>query len=160
MEFIVKKIALSILLALSLHANNNQKMAEASSLVVNHQEKKGFEIFLKLAQEGNPKAQEIVGNMYLSGMGTSQSDKKAIYWLEKSAQQGDVKSQHSLGLIYREYKNFNQAMFWFKKSADQNNGDSQYELAKIYRLGQGVAQNFEEAFKWYLKAAKANNGDA
>ena len=68
--------------------------------------------------------QSKIGDMYLKGKGITQSDAKAVEWLNKAANQGDAAAQYSLGVIYAEGKGIPQdntkAFEWTQKSANQS----------------------------------------
>ena len=55
-----------------------------------------------LAEQGNAKAQYLVGASYLGGFGVLQDYKKAFEWYQKAANQGNVDAQNGLGRIYLE----------------------------------------------------------
>jgi TPR repeat protein len=53
-----------------------------------------------LAEQGNPEAQFILGQMYNTGRGVSQDHAEAVKWYRRAAEQGDVLSQAVLGAMY------------------------------------------------------------
>jgi TPR repeat protein len=58
-------------------------------------------ILLKpLAEEGNPEAQCILGNIYHLGLGVNHNIKEAIKWYQKSAKQGYLIAENNLKTIY------------------------------------------------------------
>lgn len=59
-----------------------------------------FEETLKLAEEGNDKAQFNVAIMYEEGDGVQKNDAEAIKWYEKVASLGDAVSQSKVGAAY------------------------------------------------------------
>jgi TPR repeat protein len=52
--------------------------------------KETFNWFKKAAQQGDAKAQNILGLMYANGEGVEQNHKEALNWLKKSAEQGNA----------------------------------------------------------------------
>ncbi|MGI0479462.1 tetratricopeptide repeat protein [Geminocystis sp. CENA526] len=58
-------------------------------------------ILLKpLAEEGNPEAQCILGNIYHLGLGVNPNTQKAVKWYKKSAKQGYLIAKNNLKTIY------------------------------------------------------------
>ena len=53
-----------------------------------------------LAQQGDARAQLLLGAMYRKGEGVLQDDKAAVKWFTLAAQQGDAKAQVNLGVMY------------------------------------------------------------
>lgn len=60
-----------------------------------------LEIFKRLAEGGNPKAQYQLGNMYLHGLGVSKDAAKAASWLQRAADAQVAQAQHNLGVMYQ-----------------------------------------------------------
>jgi hypothetical protein len=55
-----------------------------------------FEEFLRLAEQGDAKAQYNLGVMYRKGHGVPQNDAEAVKWYRKSAKQGDAEAKSLL----------------------------------------------------------------
>ena len=58
------------------------------------------DIFLPLAEHGDPRAQTYLGVMYLRGQGVPQNFRVAAYWLHLAAEAGLPAAQYFLGLMY------------------------------------------------------------
>ena len=56
--------------------------------------------FRKLAEQGNPSAQVLLGNAYIKGDGVTQDKREAVRWWRKAAEQGNARAQVSLGRAY------------------------------------------------------------
>jgi len=124
---------------------------------------KAFPIFLKLAEEGNPKAQGTVARMYGNGWGTQASDKEAYYWATRGAQKNDPASQHVLGYINWHglagfKKNPDHAIEWLEKSATNGHQGSFRLLAEIYEESSQLPNNLKKSFDWTMKAALSGDG--
>ena len=57
-----------------------------------------YQAQLGLAQQGNPRAQYFLGEMYEQGLGTKQDTAEAFKWYNKAAQSGDVLAQRKLSM--------------------------------------------------------------
>lgn len=132
--------------------------------------------FQPLADQGQPYAQYMLGEMYVNGQGLARDYKKAVEWLLKSAEQGFADSQLKLGEMSAKGigldVNHEEAAKWYGLAASHSDVDgyfretaekglvaSQLKLAKMYADGQGVPQSYEQAAKWYHLAAD-NQKDA
>ena len=119
---------------------------------------KAFRLLKPYADEGNAKAQNIIGQLYQYGLGVKQDLPKAVILHKLSAEQGDKYSQYSLGQLYQNGQGVKQDYIesarMYKLSAEQGHRISQYHLGQIYQNGQGVKQDYLKAIKWILQASK------
>jgi TPR repeat protein len=58
------------------------------------------QIFIPLAERGDPAAQAYLGFMFETGRGVPQNYTEAAMWYRRAAEQGDSLAQYSLGLLY------------------------------------------------------------
>ena len=58
------------------------------------------QIFVPLAERGDPAAQTYLGFMFEAGRGVPQNYTEAAMWYRRAAEQGDSLAQYSLGLLY------------------------------------------------------------
>jgi uncharacterized protein len=116
------------------------------------------------AQRGDPKAQGELGLLYEKGLGTTQDEKKAAYWLTEAAQKGDADSQNNLGYLYFNghgvAQDYAQALKWFQKAADQGLASAQSNLGLIYGAGLGLSKDYPKALECFKKAAGQDDLDA
>lgn len=63
---------------------------------------KAFEMFKKLADQGDAEGQCALGLMYREGEGVAQDYKEAIKWFRKAADQGCSNAQVDLGTMYEK----------------------------------------------------------
>jgi hypothetical protein len=121
----------------------------------------GFEMALKLAEQGDAKAQYKLGYFYNAGYGVPENYAEAVKWYRKAAVQGHADAQFSLGFMYNVGrgvpKNDTEAVKWWRKAAEQGLAPAQLNLGDMYRDGYGVPKNDVEAVKWYRKAAEQGN---
>lgn len=116
-----------------------------------------------LAEQGYPKAQYNLGELYYFGEGTLMDKKQAFFWIKKSAEQGYAAAQYNLGVMYDEGKgtliNKKQAFYWYSKSAEQGNTAALFNLGVMYNHGEGTLINKKQAAK-YIKLAYENSTEA
>ncbi|MBR1657150.1 MAG: sel1 repeat family protein [Synergistaceae bacterium] len=67
------------------------------------------------AENGDPKAQNVMGTYYESGNGVEKDYMKAIYWYTKSAEQGNSNAQYHLAVLYNKVEdNPLKSYYWFE----------------------------------------------
>lgn len=123
-----------------------------------------FKRELPKAEQGDPKAQYAVGEMYEKGKGTAKDEGKAFDWYWKAANKNNKKAAYKVGLFHyngivvkRDYK---KAHTWFTKSAEKDYVRAQYYLGELYEHGRGVSKNNKTALEWYKRALAGGYGAA
>ena len=78
---------------------------------------------LRLAEQGNGKAQYVLGAIYYAGKGVKKDYKKAVKWTRLAAEQGNSKGQYNLGSLYLNgrgvRKDYIKAYMWVSLSGMQ-----------------------------------------
>jgi len=120
-----------------------------------------------IAEEGNVRAQAILGDIYLWNSiprGSSAESKyaNALKWLTVASENGVPDSQLNLGIMYKNGDGVKQdtskAIYWMERSAEQGFIPAQQLLGFAYRYGSWISTDYKKAFKWFSRAA--NQGDA
>jgi TPR repeat protein len=65
--------------------------------------KEAVKLFRKAADQGNAKAQSVLGTMYTEGQGAKQDLKKAVKWFQRAADQGHAYAQINLDIVLNHY---------------------------------------------------------
>ena len=95
------------------------------------------ELWLPLAEKGEPRSQFFMGFMHDMGFGVPEDDKKAIKWYKLAAEQGDSRAQLFTGFMH----DFGQgvpeddkkAIKWYQLAVEQGYAEAKiniYNLAK------------------------------
>ncbi len=118
------------------------------------------EALLRLANSGNLRAQNAVGNMYNYGQGIETNPELANTWYRKSAEGGFVLAQfaYAYNLYYGigGAKNEPLAAEYFRRCAEQGHPLGMNNFALMIERGLGVARaDRTMAYEWYKKAAEA-----
>jgi TPR repeat protein len=136
---------------IAMEAYNRKDYATASQL------------FRPLAEQGDPKAQAVLGLMYMRGQGVPHDDLEAADWFRKAAEQGDSTGEAWLGFSY--FVGFGgvpedraEALRWYRKAAKQGNANGEEGLGTMFAAGLIVRHDDEQAAMWFRKAAE--QGDA
>ncbi len=111
-----------------------------------------------LAENGDAKAQALLGEIYDSGKGVPLSHTEAASWYRKAAEQGDATAQTALGVMYENGvgvpQDNKEAVSWYQKAAEQGSPEAQYILGGLYKRGQGLLPaDLVQAHKWFNLAA-------
>ena len=116
------------------------------------------------AEQGNARAQLMLGDCYYRGDGVAKDSVEAVKWFRKAAAQGDASAQSYLGVCYGSgegvEKDSVEAVKWLRKAVAQGDAHAQYNLGVCYENGDGVAKDSVEAVKWYRKAVAQGDADA
>jgi hypothetical protein len=117
-----------------------------------------FKSTLQLANQGDPKAQNYLGEMYFNGIEVKQDSVEALRLFKLAAAQGNPDAQYQIGLMYRTGKGVSQdnveAVKWYQLSAAKGDAMAQHNLGFMYSQGLGVTQNTKKAEYFYLLAAE------
>ena len=153
-------MVVSVLLAfilLAVSAVGAQTFEEASAEYNRGDYAVAFESFRTFAEQGDARAQFVLGTMYADGKGVPQDDAEAVRWYRRAAEQGDARAQVSLGYMYVQGRgvsqDYTEALRWFRQAAEQGDARAQIKLGAMYALGQGVPQDHVQAHKWFNLAA-------
>src|SRR5215831_5119086 len=113
--------------------------------------------WLPLAQQGDARAQFLLGALYAQGHGVPQDYGAAAQWFRQAAEQGHVGAQYNLGVRYHEGRGVprdpSKAVEWFRRAAQQGFARAQYNLGVLYANGDGVPRDASQAAQWFRRAA-------
>jgi TPR repeat protein len=118
-------------------------------------------LWLPMAQQGDPSAQNNVAQMYAQGHGVTQDYAQALHWWRKAASSGLVDAENSIGFSYHEgigvAQDFTEAANWYRRAAEKGHALAQANLGAAYGSGQGVPQDWTQSTYWYSKSAAQGN---
>lgn len=131
-------------------------------------EVKSFQRIKVFADNGQARAQHIIGTLYSKGSGVAQDHVQAVYWYRKSADQGDMLGLSALGFCYLRgegvEKNLIEAYAYLKLAGSmfkKSFNDIEASMAPEQKL---LAEARTKALFYELSAklikAKADLGDA
>jgi len=114
---------------------------------------------IQAAIDGNPEAQNQLGDIYREGAASSQDLKKALFWYRRAADGGDPHGQNNVGSMHLNglgtASNPEEAVKFYRLAAEQGLPTAQYNLGVRYREGEGIPLDLPEAAKWLRLAAEA-----
>jgi TPR repeat protein len=111
---------------------------------------------------GDPDAQNMLAELYLSGKYPDEDGKRAVHWIRLAAEQGIASAQSNYGVALQRGLggieiNNEEAVEWFRKAADQDFADAQLNLGLAYSAGRGVERDIPVATIWFRKAAESGS---
>ena len=114
------------------------------------------------AEDGDGKAQFLLGRIYMAGLVVSQDYQQAAKWYERAAKQGLAEAQFRMGFLYEQGKgvprDHARALDYYRSAAEQGHTAAANNLATLCLHGQGARKNIGTALKWYQFSAE--HGDA
>ena len=121
-------------------------------------------LFRPLAEQGNARAQTLLGLMYEDGQGVPKNFAQAAKWYQRASEQDFAMAQNNLGLMYLNGegvpKDPAQAAKWYFRAAKLGLAEAQTSLGYMYYFGQGVPKDFAQSAKWYRRAAEQGSAPA
>ncbi len=116
-----------------------------------------FELFGVSAKSGDPRAQDMLGRMYLEGQGVEANPNIAAVWFGEATAQGFAEGQYNLGDLYRTGRGVAQddseAVVWYGRAAEQGLAVAQQSLGLMLSLGRGGPVDMDGARAWFRRAA-------
>lgn len=102
-----------------------------------------IQYFERSAEQGNTKAQYLLGTMYRVGIGVEPDEYKGFDWCERAAKEGHLEAQFQVGLMYLEgegvTQNDEKAMEWIWNASDRGYPQAievlQYILENDFGMG-------------------------
>jgi len=115
------------------------------------------------ANAGEAESQNGLGMLYLYGLGTLKSHKKAMEWFKKSSQQGNGWAAQSIGVMYATgkgvTKSMRQASYWMELAAERDIDLAKYRIGLMYAKGEGVKESETKAEYWLGLAYDSEDED-
>ena len=88
--------------------------------------------YRKAAEQGDAKAQLLLGACYAKGDGVTKNLAEAVKWYRKAAEQGVAGAQFMLGFCYAKgdgvTKDLAEAVKWYRKAAQQGHQEAKVKL--------------------------------
>lgn len=121
-------------------------------------------ILKPLAENGDSRAQIMLGLMYDYGHGVPETPAESLKWYRMAAEQGAPLAQHDVGVKYSLGKgvrqNYPEAARWWQKAAAAGVPDSQFNLGLMYYRGTGLERDYNRAAEWFEQAATQGHARA
>ena len=116
-----------------------------------------------LAEQGNARAQYLMGSIALQGASPGQTDEAgAIAWYRKAAAQGSAEAQRDLAFLLLSDKppRTADAIVLYRQAAEAGDAEAAYQMGVLYDRGQGVRPDAAQRNGWWERAAQKNYAPA
>ena len=114
-----------------------------------------------LAEQDDPHAQLLMGQLYRDGPLLIPDSQKAKDWFTRSARQGLPEAQYALGKLLLsddwEVRDPDEGIRWLKKAAAQDNSWAAYRLGTLYLRGEIVPKDVPGAVEYLTASAEQGN---
>ena len=118
----------------------------------------------KRAQQNDPAAMTLLGELYAQGQGVARDDGKAAQWYKLAAAQSDRNAIFALAMFNFEgrggAKNPDEGARLLESAANLGHAAAAYDLGLLYLTGDQLPQNLSRAAELFRKAAAAGNPEA
>lgn len=111
-----------------------------------------------VAEDGDPKAQYVLGVMFVQGLGIARQPDLGVTWLRKAALQDHVDAQLELARMYENGDGVPgddaEMAKWYRRAAAQGDVGAQLFVADLYVRGRGLQRDLVRAYMWYEIAGR------
>ena len=108
---------------------------------------------LRLAEQGDAKAQLHVAGLYRTGRGVARDEAASLRWYREAAENGLAEAQFELAKAYDTAiggpRDPFEAVRWYRLAAQQGFGKAQYNLGSMHGNGEGVPKDYAKAYMWF-----------
>ena len=115
----------------------------------------------KLAEEGDPYAQYLMGKLCRDGPVMTPDWVNARHWFAQAAEQGLIAAQYALGKLYLsddiEVRDPTEGLYWLEVASENGSHYAAYRLGKEHLKGEVTEKNIGKALSYFSNAAKAGN---
>jgi len=125
---------------------------KAEVLFEDDKPQEAYNILKKLAEQGDAKSQNSLGNGYEYGFWGEVDLKQAEHWYRKAADQNYIKGIHNLGVSIFLQKRYKDALPYFEKAASMNHADSINMLGVYHQEGIVFEQDHKKALEYFSRA--------
>jgi uncharacterized protein len=118
----------------------------------------------KRAQQDDPAAMTLLGEIYAQGLGVGRDDSKAAQWYKMAAAKGDRDALFALAMFNFQgraaTRNLEEAARLLDAAAKLGHAGAAYDLGLLYLQGQQFPQDFKRAGELFAAAAQGGNSEA
>ncbi|MBF0425148.1 MAG: sel1 repeat family protein [Magnetococcales bacterium] len=137
-----------------------KEFQEAAVALKNGYASMAYDLFLRIAEKGDPRAQFLVGRLLEDGRGVPREPEQSAQWYRRAATQGHTEAQVRLGFLYLGGgvipRNDAEALRWFRLAAEQGGHSmAQAYLCSLYAEGGSTLPADKKlSMEWCQRAAE------
>lgn len=118
-------------------------------------------IWTPLAEQGQPRAQALMGWSHEVGQGSEQDMDRAIRLYRQAAQAGDAFGQYRLGEVYLRgagvKRDLHEAFRWMQLAARNGDAPAMLKVGILHLMGVNGRVELAEAKQWLYQASQKGN---
>ncbi|MFM4757830.1 tetratricopeptide repeat protein [Aeromonas caviae] len=118
-------------------------------------------IWAPLAEQGQPRAQALMGWSHEVGQGSEQDMDRAIRLYRQAAQAGDAFGQYRLGEVYLRgagvKRDLHEAFRWMQLAARNGDAPAMLKVGILHLMGVNGRVELAEAKQWLYQASQKGN---
>lgn len=137
--------------------DKNAPYYAAERLIKAGKDAEAFELYRKLASEGDPNCQVFVGWMLSEGLGTPQNLPEAFRWYKQAASVGSARGAFACANYLLLQKKYDEALPYLRDAARSNFSPAVLWLGLCYLYGRGVNQDAQKGRRLIEDAARLGN---
>lgn len=149
----MNRIALALILVVALAAPASASLQAGLESFERGDYEQAEQELKPIADQGDPRAQYILGIMYLNSFVDAPSSGAAASLIRKAAEQDYLQAQTELARMYRVgdgvQQDYAEMAAWYRRAAEQGDVGAQLFLADSYAYGYGVEPDLVLAYMWY-----------
>ena len=137
--------------------DKNRPYHEAERLLKIGRDRDAFDLYLKLASDGDPNCQAFLGWMYSEGIGTPRDSVEALRWFRQAASLGSARGAYHCANFLLAQKNYVEAMPYLRDAARLGFSPAVLRLGLCHLKGSGVEQDVPKGLRLVEDAARLGN---
>jgi len=115
----------------------------------------------RLAEQGDPHVQFLMGQLYRDGPLLIPDSQKARRWFTQAADAGLPEARYALGKLLLsddpEIRDPDEGIHWLKRAAESGSHFAAYRLGREYFKGEAIWKDAAKAAEWFTQSAEAGN---
>ena len=133
---------------------------KAEDLFEQDKYEEAYKILKQLADKGDAKSQNSLGNGYEYGFWGDINLEQAKHWYTKAANQQYAGGIHNLGMLEFKQGHYKQALPYFEKGANLKSSESMTLLGAYYSEGIVFEKDYKKALEYFIKALDIDKNNA
>lgn len=117
-----------------------------------------------LTKNSTPAAQNLLGSLYVNGVGVGRNPKVGLKYYLKAAESGESAAMYNIGTLYERglgvEHDFGTACLWYQRAADLGSPNAENVIGIFYETGELGEPDARRALIYYFRAALSGHPHA
>lgn len=133
-----------------------KQLAKVTEYLDRSKYKKAHKLLYKLAEQGCAKAMDVLGGVYLYGLGVVVNITNAIEWYVRAIENGCFESNLNLAIAYRHTQDILQYKHYLELALAKGDDNAALLLAQLYSISEHESERVETLLEQVLASDKVN----